>query len=179
MRLASTLAILGLAVLLLLAPACAITGKDVSDITVKTDGDPKVDLKGFKTYAWAAAGSAVNDPNREWTVPDFDIGAEIVAATNRELRAKGMSETSRVPDALVFFGVGIDMEAMELTRDDGIEYLKETPKGGILIVLADARSGEAVWVGSAEGKLSDNPPRELVKKRIDYAVAKIFKQFRR
>ena len=80
--------------LLIVIAAVAVTGcnSKFKDITVATEADPKVQLPGYQSYAWAAAAAMIRDPNREWTPSDLDLGAEIMFLVDRELRKKGFTK---------------------------------------------------------------------------------------
>ncbi len=173
--------LVGLAALALIAPACRSVDPDLSDIQIEASANPKVQFTGYSTYAWAAAGAAIRDPEGEWTPTDLDVGAEIVQLVNRELRDRGMTEVVRDPDVLVIYGVGVDMQALQVVVDEesGMESTVQTPKGGVVVVLADPESRRLMWVGTAEGDLKEDPNPELVRKRLDHGVVEMFKRFPR
>ena len=151
------------------------------DISVETATDERVDLAGYRSYAWAAAATLVHDPDYEWTALDMDIGAEIMFLVDRELRAHGMTEAAASPDALVIYAVGVDMKAMDVVMgpDDTIERFEQIPKGALVVVLADSETRRVMWVGSALAELVEEPTIEIRKKRLDYAISKMFKKFPR
>ena len=74
------------------------------------------------------------------------------------------------------YAAGIDMDTMELKTDpeSGLELLEEAPMGALTVILVDADTGLAVWVGVATADISENPTPETTKKRLDYAVSKMF-----
>lgn len=150
------------------------------DITVATESNPRVDIAGYETYAWAGAAAIISDPDREWTPPDLDIGAEIQFLIDRELRKRGMTQVADDPDALVVYGVGVDMKFIESrVGEDDVEQFDEVPLGGILVLLTDPRTQQVMWIGAAESELSGNPDRDRARKRLDYAITTMFKQFSR
>ncbi len=166
----------------LLAMVAAVTvsgcASQFKDIEVMTEANPKVDLTGYGTYAWAAAAAAIRDPDREWTPIDLDIGAEIQFLVDRELRERGLTKVVRGPDLLAIYAVGVDMKALNVEVDeDDVERFGEVPKGGVLIILADPASRRAIWAGAAVAELLEEPDRELTKQRIDYAISKMFKDY--
>ena len=110
MNIVRALAASGLAALSSIALGCV--SPDVADIRVETEVNPKINFAGYKTYAWAAAAAVVRDPEREWTPPDLDVGAEIKFLVDRELRKRNLSEASGEPDVLVVYAVGVDMESL-------------------------------------------------------------------
>ena len=99
--------------------------------------------------------------------------------TNRELRGKGMTEVVDSPDVAVIYAVGVDMEALDVVVDkkSGEETTKPTPKGAVLIVLIDPNTRRVLWAGHATANISEKPTPELAKKRLDYAITELFKQY--
>ncbi|MHC4216921.1 MAG: DUF4136 domain-containing protein [Planctomycetota bacterium] len=160
--------------------AVALSGcsTQFKDITVETVADPQVDLKGYATYAWAAAAAVIRDPNREWTPVDLDVGAEITFLVDRELREKGYVEVAGSPDMLAIYAVGVDMMSLNVEFDEEhVARFEEVPKGGVAIVLADAETRRTIWIGAAVAELLEEPDRELAKQRLDHAISKMFKGF--
>ena len=151
------------------------------DIRVQTQANPKVNFGGYRSYAWSAAAALVRDPDREWAPPNLDIAGEIEFLVNRELRAKGMTEVFDSPDVLVVYAVGVDMKALNVVddpKDDSVQF-EEVPKGGLMVILADPDSHGVMWVGSAVADIMDEPTAELGKRRLEYAVKKMFKSLPR
>ena len=72
----------------------AVSQVDLADIQVDARANPKFELSGYRTYAWAAAATAVRDPDHEWTPTGLDIASEIVFLVDRELREKGRAPTA-------------------------------------------------------------------------------------
>jgi hypothetical protein len=166
--------------LVAIVAAVALSGctTQFKDITVETVADPTVNLRGYETYAWAAAAAVIRDPDREWTPVDLDLDAEIQFLINRELRGKGYTEVAGGPEMLVIYAVGVDMKSLSVVVDqENVQRFEEVPKGGVVIVLADAESRRAIWVGAAVAELLEEPDRDLAKQRLDYAVSKMFKRF--
>lgn len=148
------------------------------DIQIDSAADPKVNFSGYKTYAWLGAATIINDPEGQWEPPGFDADSEITFLINRELRARGMSETTSTPDMIVTFAAGVDMKAMELKiePETKIESLVEAPTGGLIIALVDAESGFIIWTGLAVADVLETPDLAASKARLDYAVKALFKQ---
>lgn len=147
-----------------------------SDITIETEASPKADFDSYKSYAWLGTASVLNDPEGRWEPPNFDADAEITFLINRELRARGMVESQVDPDLLVFYGAGIDMENFDIKVDPetDMEQMINVPLGGLSVVLIDAKSGLAIWAGLATAEVKQDSDREVVRKRIAYAVEKMF-----
>ncbi len=149
------------------------------DITVETHADPAVDYKSYKSYAWAGSAQIVFDPVGQWEQPTLDTDEEVKFIINRELRGKGLIEVQRKPDLLVGFAVGIDMAHLELKQDPESkqEILTNIPKAALVIALIDANTGYTVWLGFAEGQVQEQQTIENIRKRLDYAVNRIFKSY--
>ena len=136
-------------------------------------------MSGYRTYAWAAAATAVRDPDHEWTPTGLDIASEIVFLVDRELREKGRAPVVDTPDMLAIFAIGVDMKALNLQvdPDDGTKTSESAPMGGILVVLADPLTRRVIWVGRAGGDIAENPTVELVKRRLEHAITSMFAEF--
>ena len=149
------------------------------DIMVNTEADPKVDFKGYATYTWLGSAAIVYDPDGKWEPPQFDADAEIKFLIDRELRKRGMTEDSLNPDMIVAFAAGIDMEIMEIDIDpkSDMVVLENVPMGALTVILVDANSGLAIWAGIATAEIQQSPDQDTIKKRLDFAVTRMFKQF--
>jgi len=169
----TVLSLLGAVVL----AGCASTSL-TKDIQIDSAADPKVNFNGYKTYAWLGAATIINDPEGQWEPPGFDADSEIMFLINRELRARGMSETTSNPDLIVTFAAGVDMEAMELKvePETEIESLVEAPLGGLVVALVDSETGFIIWTGLAVADVLETPDLAASKARLDYAVKALFKQ---
>ena len=162
----------------LTALGCASPFKD---IRVEAQANSKVNFGGYRSYAWSVAAAVVRDPDREWAPPNLNIASEIEFLVDRELLARGMAEVSDSPDVLVMYAVGVDMKALNVVddpKDDSVQFEK-VPRGGVVVILADPESLSVMWVGSAVADLMEEPTAELAKKRLDYAVKKMFKKLPR
>ncbi len=161
----------------LFVTACATTTL-TKDIKVDTETAPQTDLGTYKTYAWVAAAQIVNDPSGQWEPPNFDADAEIRFLINSALRKKGMSEVDRNPDMLVAYIAGVDMAALELKEDpkQEMEVLKHSPKGALVVMFVDTATIKPIWAGVAVGNMKMQRSAEDSKKRLDYAVAEMFRK---
>ena len=149
------------------------------DIMVDTTADPKIDFKGYTTYAWLGSAAIVYDPDGKWEPPQFDADAEIKFLIDRELRDHGMTEDSINPDMIVAFAAGIDMASMEIDIDPNSDLivLENVPIGALTVILVDANSGLAIWAGVATAEIQQSPDQDTIKKRLDFAVTGMFRQF--
>jgi hypothetical protein len=165
--------------------ALAVTGcassdaKDYADIEVEAATNPRFDLNGYKTYAWAAAAAAVRDPDGDWTPTGLDVGSEIMFLVDRELRDRGRSAVIEDPDLLAIYAVGVDMKALDVKVDpeDRVMESQINPRGGVMIVLVDNDTRRAIWIGRAVGDISDKPSIDLTKRRLDNAITRMFAKF--
>lgn len=148
------------------------------DIEVSAESDPKVSFTGYKTYTWLGAAAIVFDEAGRWEPPKFDADTEIKFYIDKELRARGMSESTSSPDLVVAFAAGIDMDNIEFVKnaETQLETLKNIPKGALMIVLVDANSGQPLWVGAAAADLQENADIATAKIRLEYAVTEMFKK---
>jgi hypothetical protein len=148
------------------------------DIKVDTESAPNANLGAYKTYAWIAAAQILNDPAGQWEPRKFDADAEIRFLINNELRKKGMSEVDRNPDMLVAYIAGVDMAALELKEDpkQEMEVLKNSPKGALAVMFIDTATIKPIWAGVAVGNVKTERSAEDSKKRLNYAVAEMFKK---
>lgn len=159
--------------LLLSLNACSniYSSSSNSDITFKTDIDPKANFKGYKSYTWMGAASIMNDPSNQWKAPGFNANAEIKLLIDNELRAKNMSETSQKPDVLVGYALGINMTNIEFkeNKDKSFKSLEEAPKGALVILMVDAETGVVIWASSAKADIQGNTG-DAAKSRLAFAV---------
>ncbi len=164
-----------IAVMFLIAGCASSVTKD---IMVDTQADPKIDFKGYTTYAWLGSAAIVYDPDGKWEPPQFDADAEIEFLIDRELRGRGMSEDSVNPDMLVAYAAGIDMDSMDIKIDpeSDLTVLENVPLGALTVILIDADTGLAIWGGLASAEIQENPSQETIKKRLDFAVTSMFKK---
>jgi hypothetical protein len=167
------LSIIFFGVALLTLNACATL---TSDIEIETHADPDINYNAYKSYAWAGSAQILFDPVGQWEQPTLDTDEEVRFVINRELRAHGLTQVDKAPDLLVAFAAGVDTSVLELKEDPESKKKIPTnvPKAALVIALIDANTGYAVWLGYAVGDAQQQQNSENIKKRIDYAVRKIF-----
>jgi PBP1b-binding outer membrane lipoprotein LpoB len=159
----------------LLLSGCASVTKD---IVVDSAKDPKVNLSGYKTYAWLGAANFLNDPNGSWEPPKFDLAGDIKYLIDREMKKRGITLVeAQDADLAVAFFVGVDMDAQKLKKDPKtkVEMLKNIPKGALVVALVDAETGYVVWIGKATADVQQGATTEVVQERLDYAISQMFK----
>ena len=164
--------------LILVMFVAACTSVPTKDINIDVQADSSANLSGYKSYAWLGSAAIVNDSSGQWEPPGFDADAEIKYLLDRELRARGKSESSTAPDMIVAFAAGIDMDALDLKMDPEtkIDKLENVPQGGLVVVLVDSSTGFVVWIGIATAEIQDNVDAATVKARLDYAVTQMMRQ---
>lgn len=145
---------------------------------VDAQANPKVNLRGYKTYAWMGSAQIIYDPDGRWEPRKIDMDAEIRHLINRELRKRGATEVNSDPDMVVAYAAGIDMAALELkdNPETKLPMLKNVPKGALVVLFIDSETAIPIWAGLAEAEIQEDPPTDIVRKRLDYAVNKMFKK---
>ena len=149
--------------------------------TIRTDYDKNADFTKFKTFAF-----------REGTpAPTPFVQQRIEAAIASELEARGMTRASGDPDLLVFTHTQVSTE--KVVDVDHFGYrgyygwrgasgstsvnVREIPVGTVMVDLVNAKPNEIAWRGIAQDTLSTNPTPEKSEKRIQKAMAKLFKKY--
>jgi len=102
---------------MLLVAGCA--SSVTKDIMVEAEIDPKTNFTGYASYTWRGSAAIVFDDKGQWEPPQFDADAEVQFLIDRELRKRGMSEDSALPDMIVAYAAGIDMDSMDIKKDPG------------------------------------------------------------
>lgn len=57
--------------------------------------------------------------------------------------------------------------------------LQPIPRGALTVIMVDAETRQAIWAGNATTDIQENPGSEVQKKRLDYAVTRMFRQLPR
>ena len=148
------------------------------DIQIETQANPKINFDGYATYSWLGSAAILRDPSGQWEPPEFDADTEIRHLIDRELRKRGMLETTDNPDMIVTFAVGVDMQAQKIKVDPKtkMEVLEDVSAGGLLIIFVDSSTGFVTWAGAATAELMEKPDTEMSKARLDYVVTKMLKE---
>jgi len=164
-------------IICILAAACS--AQLTKDIKVTAKQRPGVDLSHYRTFAWLDSAQVVNDPLGQWEPPDFDSDAEVKRLVAHELVKRGITLATGKPDMVVTFVAGIDMASLELREDPekGAETLQNIPKGALVVVLADAATRVRLWVGVAAGDVGQQYDSAAVRRRLDYAITGMFRQY--
>jgi hypothetical protein len=160
---------------LLFVAACSSVTKDIQ---ITTEADSKAAFDGYKSYAWLETAEIVFDPDGQWEPSDMDLDSELRFIINDKLRDRGMLEANENPDMYVVFFVGVDMAAQGLKEDPDtkMQMLVDMPQAGLVVGFIDADTGYLIWVGVAEGDAVGDRDLDDTRKRLEYAVKKMFKQ---
>jgi hypothetical protein len=154
------------------------TSVPTEDIRVNSHVYAQINFDDYKTYHWVGSAAILNDAYGQWEPPGFDADMEIKYLIDRELRKRGMSESSINPDLKVAFAAGIDLDVLELKEDPDteLETLVDQPQGGLAIVLVDVSSDVVIWLGTAAANAEKRPDKQTAKARLDCAVTQVFKK---
>ncbi len=139
--------------------------------------DPKTDMTGYKSYAWAPGLAALKDPEGKWSSVGFDMDSEIRFLIDQELRKQGMSFAEASPDAVITYALVINMDAQaeELKKVYGDKAdLSKLQEGALLIGVIDPSSKKIVWAGAARGQVLETATAESAKARLVKVVTGIF-----
>ena len=153
-----------------------------SGITVHTDRDRDVNMKPYKTYAWAEIKDieAKNNPLYYNELSD----KRIKTAVNEQLTKKGYSISSENPQLILHYHIVIE-DQMELRNDpympygpywlqQNINYYRYN-EGSLIIDIMEAKTNNLAWRGWASSVLDAN--RELNEALIQEGVLRIFKVY--
>lgn len=148
------------------------------DIKIDAQADHKVNFSSYKSYTWLGSAAIVSDIYGQWEPPEFDADAEIKYLIDRELRKRGMLQSSIDPDLIVAFATGINMDALGLKENPDSDTLNlvNVPRGGLVIVLVDAESEFAIWAGTAIANFRKQLDTKTARARLDYAVTQLLQK---
>jgi len=143
---------------------------------VMVDYDKEVDFSKFQTYAWADGESAANPL----------VHKRIVNAIERQLASKGWTkgaaDADPAPSAIVVYHAAIEADRELNTWGSGPRWngygnarLETILTGQLVVDVYDAATKQLMWRGFASDTVSDD--QEKNEKRLNEAVAKLFKQF--
>lgn len=171
-----------LIILLILAGAISVAAQKV-----RVGADPNVDLSKYKTYTWSQGLAG----------PNALVNAQIVAAVDRELAAKGLQKTETDPELTLAAWVWTESD-MHMTNPSWAPALNSistgvaaapqgwaVTKGTLVIDISDTKTKNGVWRATASDTLNHNPSgnkavdAKNAEKPIRKAVEKMFKKFPR
>lgn len=155
--------------------ACSSVTKDIQ---IETQAAPKTSFDGYQSYAWLASSEIMYDPLGQWEPRGLDIDSEVRFVINDNLRDRGLIEVVDKPDMYIVFGAGVDMTALGMKEnpESKEEMLMNIPQAALVVGFIDADTGYLIWRGIAEGEAVGDRDLKDTRKRIEYAVKKMFKQ---
>lgn len=153
-------------------------------VKVSSDYDTNADFKSFKTYQFTEEALALplNDLNRK----------RLIEAIESEMAKKGITKAE---DADLWVDIKVSSEMKESTTattdyyGTGYRYrwgpqftttninVTEYVQGTIFIDFINNETDQLVWQGRGIGTVSENITGEKRTKRIQKAIAKIFKKY--
>lgn len=153
---------------------------------VNTDYDKTADFTQYKTYSWGEGTPAKNPLGHQY----------IIAGIDAQLAAKGWRKVESDSDIVVIYSASTSSETQIHTFDSGGAWggyrwgwggyggmvggtstttVSKIRVGELIIDMADVKNKGFVWRGTASDTMSDNPEKN--KKKVDKALAKMFKKF--
>jgi hypothetical protein len=173
-----------LTVILFLIGASALSA-NAQKVTVGVQ--PGADLTKYKTYSWS---KGLGDPNP-------NVHQLIVAAVDQEMMTKGITKVASDGELVVSAFVWTESEVYAANASwtpvlnsisTGVAVGSQSwpvTKGTLVVEIADAKSKDGLWRGTATHTLNHGPTGDKVKdaksveKPIKKAVVKMFKKFPR
>ena len=150
-----------------------------SSVSTNYDYDMSYDFAKLKSYRWAEIASrAESNPL---------VVQRVSAAVDAQLKAKGYTPAGGQADFLLMAHVG-RQDRIQVT-DWGWGYgpraawygggvdVYQYEEGSLIVDVADARTQQLVWRGSATSIIDPNATPEERTERINEAVAKMFEEF--
>jgi hypothetical protein len=174
-------------------------GVAAQKLEVKTNQDPKADFTAIKTYAWLppapmvknAAPGAVSNP----TLSQEALGPHIVAAIDRHLAARGLTQTDRdTADVNVVYFAALTVGFQQTYLGEYYGYvtgwasplaLGYTPstsstvfeKGTVIVDMVDRASKRAIWRGTVVTRVHQEHTLQKRIERINDGAARLFQKF--
>jgi hypothetical protein len=153
---------------------------------VKVGSDPSADFSKYKTYAWSEGTAAANPL----------VNQLILQMVDEALAAKGLTRVSKDPDVTLaaFAALNSDLHISYPTWGRSTTSATATgmsvgaqnvalAKGALVVDIADARTKDTIWRGTATHTLTEPPTgisakdAKNVEGHIRKAIDKMFKQF--
>lgn len=145
--------------------------------TTHVTWDHNANFAGFHTYMWQ---TSPNPAKGAWD-------QRIIEAIDKQLQARGLTKVNSNPDLWVVYSnsiqnvksvVGIGYVLPSIFEEEGgpAGYATYMNKVGTLVVeLADTKTKQLVWRGSASDTISDKTNKDI--SNLDKAVAKLFRSY--
>jgi hypothetical protein len=157
--------------MVLLMAAAGLLG--CASATVKTDRDPRVDLRSYETFRIVTRGA------------DEPVLDRIRYETKRELEGKGLRAVADDPELLVYVngtvGPGGRVDFAPFYYEPGwspaVYTYRPEVEAVLLIEMVQADGERLVWRGVAQGFTEEEAPVDRRIKRIQQVVAKMLRSF--
>ena len=142
---------------------------------VTTQSAPNVNWSQYKTYSWAQGESVANPIMNQY----------IVSAIDAQLSAKGFKKVDNDGDLIVVFNTTTDTQKQlnwnsfggfgRWGGGTGSAQVENIVSGQLIVDLADPKTKQFLWRGSAMDTVSNNPEKN--EKKITNALTKMFQKF--
>jgi hypothetical protein len=168
-------------------------------LEVKTHEDPKADFAAIRTYAWlppapairAVAPDAVSNP----TLTQEALGPHIVAAVDRQLAARGLTQTNAdAADVHMVYFAALSVGFNQSYLGEHYGYitgwgspippglapstsLTVYEKGTVLVDMVQRVSKRGIWRGSVVTRIDQDKTLEQRIGRINEAAERMFERF--
>jgi hypothetical protein len=168
-------------------------------LEVKTHQDPKADFSTIRTYAWLppvpivrnVAPDAVSNP----TLSQEAIGPHIVAAVDRQLAARGLTQADRdSADVHVVYFAALTVGFNDSYLGEHYGYITGWPspippgfapstsmtiyeKGTIVVDVVQRAAKRGIWRGSVVTQVPQERTLEKRIERINEAAERMFQKF--
>jgi len=153
-------------------------------VDVKVDSDKVADFSHRKTYAWKAGTEAPNPLTEQ----------KIHMAVEAQLRAKGIARVETAPDIWVVTHASVTSEARINVETFGYGggygwngwnswgaattvRIQDNETGVLLVDILDGPGAKLIWRGIATDSIPDLPDPDKIAKKINTALAKMFREF--
>jgi Domain of unknown function (DUF4136) len=179
--------------------ALLLVGVEAQKLEVKTNQDPKADFTSIKTYAWLPPAPMVKstetDELRNPSLNQEVLGPHIVAAVDRQLAARGLTQTDRdSADVHVVYFAAITVGFQQTYLGEYYGYVTGwasplapgyTPstsstvfeKGTVVVDMVHRASKRAIWRGSIVTRIDQEHTLQKRIERINDAAERLFKKF--
>jgi hypothetical protein len=164
-----------LAIGLLTMSGCLSATKDIKVVSKTSE---KVNLDGYKTYAWLPISNIIIDEKDQFKGRGYSVNDYMQSKINKALLNADKTLNREDPDFVVSYIMGVDMDAIKEKLDkDGKEQFENVSEAALIVILIDTQTQKVIWAGSAEAELKQETSDEESKARIDYSIEKMFADF--
>ena len=142
---------------------------------VTTQSAPNVNWSQYKTYSWAQGESVANPIMNQYIVSGIDA----------QLLAKGFKKVDSDGDLVVVFNTTTDTQKQlnwnsfggfgRWGGGSGSAQVENITSGQLLVDIADPKTKQFLWRGSAMDTVSNNPQKN--EKKVTTALTKMFQKF--